>query len=92
MDWNIDLLKEGDKNEFEKFVHLYRESAENFAMKLVNDIYTAQDIVQESFAKFYVYRDKLDNNKSVKAYFFSIIHNKCVDYVRKRNKEVYKEF
>ena len=92
MEINVDLLVKGDTNEFEKFVHSYRVSAETFAMNIVHDNYLVQDIVQDSFAKLYVYRDKIDPDKSLKGYFFSIVRNLAVDHIRKSKKVMYKEF
>lgn len=92
MEINVELLKQGDNNEFDSFVHNYRLSAENFAMNIVHDNYLAQDIVQDSFAKLYVYRDRIDKNKSIKSYFFSIIRNKAIDHIRKSKREMFLEF
>ncbi|GKX32233.1 RNA polymerase subunit sigma-24 [Vallitalea longa] len=92
MEINIDLLIKGDTGEFEKFVHIYRVSAEIFAMNIVHDNYLVEDIVQDSFAKLYVYRDKINPDKSLKAYFFSIVKNLAIDNIRKSKKVMYKEF
>lgn len=92
MDEQLQLLKDGDESAFEEFVLRYRKEAVNFAVTILKDYYIAEDIVQDSFATFYVYRDRLKNYSTLKSYLFSIIHNKSVDYIRKNNKIVFKDY
>lgn len=82
MSINIQKIKNGDHEEFEYFVRLYKDAAFRFAVKLLADVDLAEDIVQDSFVKLYVYREKIDLHKSLKSYLFTIIHNKVVDYHR----------
>lgn len=89
---NIQLIKQGDGEEFERFVHSYRGVGENFAMNMVHDRGVAQEIVQDSFVKIYVNRDKIDEHLSLKSYFFTIIKHKVIDYMRKTKREVYHSF
>jgi len=92
VDEQLQLLKDGDESAFEEFVLRYRKEAVNFAVTILKDYYIAEDIVQDSFATFYVYRDRLKNYSTLKSYLFSIIHNKSVDYIRKNNKIVFKDY
>ncbi len=92
MDINIELIKQGDPDEFEKFVHRYRAMGENFAFNMVHDRDLAGEIVQDSFVKIYVYRDKINEKLSIKSYFFTIIKNKAIDYMRRTKREVYTSF
>lgn len=73
----------GDKESFEKLIIKYRDSGINFAKRYLNDSHLAEDILQESFAAIYVYRERYNPKFSFKAYLFSIIRNKCVDFIRK---------
>jgi RNA polymerase sigma-70 factor (ECF subfamily) len=77
----------GDQESFEKLIRKYRIPGLSFAKKHLADIQTAEDIVQESFADLYVYRDRYDSKFSFKTYLFCIIKNKCYSYLRK-NKEL----
>lgn len=92
MDINIQLIKQGDCEEFEKFVLNYRTKGESFALNMVHDKGLAQDIVQDSFVKIYVYRDKIDEGLSLKSYFFTIIKHKIIDHMRKTKREMYTSF
>ncbi len=53
-----------------------------FANKYVFDIDVAQDIVQEVFMKLYEKKDELIIHTSLKAFLFSAVRNKCIDYIR----------
>ena len=72
-----------DLESFEKIVLEYRENSINFAKRYINDAQICEDIAQEAFAAVYVNRDKYNPKMSFKTWLFSIIHNKCVDYIRK---------
>ncbi|MGN0144378.1 MAG: RNA polymerase sigma factor [Clostridium sp.] len=80
----MDLVKTGDIKAFEEIVLKYRESAIKFAIKIINDNFFAEDIVQESFALIYINRARYRNSYSFKTYLFTIVRNKCIDYLRKK--------
>ncbi|MBU5313765.1 RNA polymerase sigma factor [Tissierella carlieri] len=92
MDERLQLLKSGDENAFEEFVLKHRKEAVNFALSILKDYYAAEDVVQDSFAIFYVYRERLRDYSTLKSYLFSIIHNKSVDYIRDNNKNIYTDY
>lgn len=87
MNQDIKLMskfKNGDKESFEKLVLKYREAAVSFSLKYVKDYQIAEDIVQESFATVFVYKERYDIKYSFRTYLFTIIKNKSIDYLRKR--------
>jgi len=88
VDEQLELLKDGNEQSFEEFVNMHRNEATTFAVSILKDYHTAEDIVQDSFATFFVYRERLKSYSTSKAYLFSIIHNKAVDYIRKNNRNV----
>jgi RNA polymerase sigma-70 factor (ECF subfamily) len=96
MDRDKELMKrfcEGDKEAFEELIIKYRIQAEAFSKRYVHDSYIVEDIVQESFAYIYVYRDKYNSKYSFKTYLFTIIRNKSIDYIRKTSRiSLYEEF
>lgn len=92
VDEQLQLLKDGDESAFEEFIMRYRKEAVNYAHNILKDYYMAEDIVQDSFATFYVYRERLNNYSTVKSYLFSIIHHKSVDYIRKNNRIIYDDY
>jgi RNA polymerase sigma-70 factor (ECF subfamily) len=92
VDERLQLLKNGDENAFEEFVLKHRKEAVNFALSILKDYHAAEDVVQDSFAIFYVYRERLKDYSTLKSYLFSIIHNKSVDYIRDNNKNIYTDY
>jgi RNA polymerase sigma-70 factor (ECF subfamily) len=84
----LKLLKEGNQQAFEEFVIEYRKEAVNFAANILKDYHIAEDIVQDSFAFIYVYRERIREYSTLKSYLFSIIHNRAIDYIRKNNRNI----
>lgn len=85
----MDLIEgylSGDHQSFEKIVIEYRQDAERFAEKIILDAYLAEDIVQDAFVCLYVQRHKYKRKYSLKTYLYTIIKNKCVDYIRKQSR------
>ena len=88
MEDKLKLLKEGNQQAFEEFVIEYRKEAVNFAANILKDYHIAEDIVQDSFAFIYVYRERIREYSTLKSYLFSIIHNRAIDYIRKNNRNI----
>ncbi len=76
-----------DMESFEAIVLKYRENSINFARRYIKDLHICEDIAQEAFATVFVYKDRYNPDMSFKTWLFTIIHNKCVDYIRK-NREI----
>ena len=79
----MEKVKKGDKYSYEILVLKHRVSAIHFANSFLNDVHTAEDIVQESFAKVYINRMSYKFTYSFKTYLFTIIRNMCIDELRK---------
>ncbi len=79
----MEKVKNGDKRAYEEIVLKYRKNAVGFAYRFVKDSYLAEDIVQESFASIYIKRSSYKNKDSFKAFLYTVIRNRCIDYLRK---------
>lgn len=53
-----------------------------FANKYLNDIENSKDIVQEVFLNIWKKKIEFDNKKAVKAYMYSAVKNKSLDYLK----------
>lgn len=84
-------FQQGDRESFEKLILKHRANALSFAKKIIKDPHLAEDMVQESFANLYVYRDRYNPKYSFKSYLFTIVRNKCVDYIRKNNNILFQD-
>lgn len=77
-------FQDGDHESFEKLIVKYRLPAVAFARKYLTDLCLAEDVVQESFADLFVYRERYNRKFSFKTYLFSIIKHKCLTCRRQR--------
>lgn len=78
----IAKLKSGN---IEVFEMLYKEMQPRlfaFARKFTNDPDSARDLVQEVFIDLWDKIADLQINSSVRAYLFSMVHNKCLNQIR----------
>lgn len=80
----MELVKGGDRKAFESLVLRHRIAAIRFAQKYVRDEFLAEDIVQDSFAIIYIKRMDYMPKYSFKTFLYTIIRNKCIDYLRKQ--------
>ena len=54
-----------------------------FAKSLVYDTEEARDIVAESFIKLWAQQKQFSNMAHLQVYFYTVIKNACIDYLRK---------
>lgn len=60
----------------------HRQKAVRFAAGMVGDSFTAEDIVQEAFAKAWFRLDGYRPSASFKSWLYTIIRNRCIDHLR----------
>lgn len=58
----------------------------SYAQQYVGDADTAQDICQKVFIRLWERRADVDPGKSVKAYLFTAVKNRCLNYLRDHKK------
>ena len=75
-----------DKQLFEQLFREYFSSLCNFALGYVNDLDTAKEIAQEVFINLWDKKDSITSDKSVKAYLFTSVRNRCLNYIRDHKK------
>ena len=78
--------KNGDKSAYEALVIKHRANAVNFAYSFISDLYEAEDIVQECFARVYINRTEYKPLNTFKTYLFAVIRNRCIDRLRHNKK------
>jgi RNA polymerase sigma factor (sigma-70 family) len=80
-------FRQGERDAFEWLVRQYRQPAVGFAYHLTGDYHTAEDLAQDSFAYLLVYPERFDARASFKTYLFTILRNKSIDSLRKRQRQ-----
>ncbi len=82
-------MKEGKEYAFDFFFNYYYPGLCVYAQNLIfiaeED---AKDLVQDVFLKFWNNRNKITIHNSVRAYLFTSIKNKCLDYLKKAKKSL----
>ena len=74
------------EKEFNNCVNLYADNVYRFILKNLRHEEDAKDVVQASFEKMWINRDKVENERS-KSYLFTVAYHQMIDLIRK-NKRV----
>ncbi len=56
------------------------------ALKLLGSSAEAEDVVQESFLALWRRSERVDPERGLRAYLLAIVHNRCVDQIRRRQR------
>src|SRR5690606_20977917 len=85
-----DLLKRmaaGDQLAFGKLFHAWRDKLYFFLLRITDSPETAEDVVQETFAKLWANRERLDAVQNFGAYIYRMAENKIIDRMRRMARE-----
>lgn len=74
----------GDPHALEELVETYGDGLTQYAYLFVRDYFTAEDIMEESFAALIVKRKQLPDTLHFKAYLYKIVRNRCIDHLRSK--------
>ncbi|MEK4300748.1 sigma-70 family RNA polymerase sigma factor [Oceanobacillus sp. FSL W8-0428] len=66
---------------------LYFRDVYHFLLSLSRDHYTAEDLVQETFLRAYLYLE-FYHNENVKSWLFTVAYRTYIDYYRRHRKNV----
>jgi len=91
--------QKGDRNSFNKLVKNYYQKGFAVAFRYTYNSNDAEDLLQDAFLKAYKNIDSFDTNKDFGPWFFKILVNSCINFLRKKKikrtlfsfKEDYKE-
>jgi len=79
-------VKNGDRSAFCALYQKYYQSLFLFALKFVNEE-QAKDFVQDCFCELWRNRKKTEITTSVSAYLFTIVKNRCYNYLKNEQKK-----
>ena len=82
--------KAGDLEAFEYILFFYEKMIYNYCLRILKNSQNAKDITQETFIKVYTHRKKIDPEKNIKTWIFTIATNTAYDFLRskKRKREI----
>jgi RNA polymerase sigma-70 factor (ECF subfamily) len=74
----------GSQAAYSALVGRYASAAVNVAARLVNDRGLAEELAQEAFIRAFARLGTYDHERRFSSWFFQILHNVSVDYLRRR--------
>jgi len=74
-------IREGDKGQFESLFRSSYISLVRYAMTIIKDHNSAEEIVQELFFRLWQDREKLKIESSLNGYLYRSVHNRCLHYL-----------
>jgi len=77
----------GSQTAYSALVGRYASAAINVAARLVNDRALAEELAQEAFVRAFSRLATYDHERRFSSWFFQILHNVSVDYLRRRRVE-----
>lgn len=77
------LMKNNDEEFLKMLFKLYYSKLCSYAAVFVKSHDLAEEIVQETFIKFWENRKELHIEHSFRSYIFRSVHNNCINYLRK---------
>jgi RNA polymerase sigma-70 factor (ECF subfamily) len=86
MDLHLQVFKRVAENDVQAYEMLFKEYYHflcSFAYGHVKERHTAEEVVEEFFVDFWKNRHKLVITTSVRAYFITAIHNRCLNYLQR---------
>ncbi len=78
----IGLLIEGDEIAFEQVFKSYFKALHAYALTIVKDQETAEEIVQALFLRLWEKKENLDPQTNLKAYLYRSVYNDSLNYLK----------
>jgi len=76
-------LKAGDETAFDRVYHLYVSPVMGFCLGYLKDRELAKEAVQETFLRVWTNRMKIDADKPLQGYLFTIARNIALNFLKK---------
>ena len=83
----VRAIRESNGEAFRTLYYRYYEPLYRFVWHRIRSEEKSKDFLQEIFTRVWITRDRLDPERSVKAYFYRIANNIIIDYIRKSASE-----
>jgi len=75
-------VSEGDERAFNRLFHLFLPKLYPFIIKLTRSEDVTEDIIQDTFIKVWLSRDRLAEIENPGGWLYTLAANKCYDYLR----------
>ena len=82
----IEEIRAGSDTAFREVLDHHGPSISNYVRRMINRHVDAEDIVQDTFLRFWSTRDRYDASRSkLTTWLHRIAHNLCIDSIRRRH-------
>ena len=78
----VEAIQQSDQEAFKVLFNKYYKPLIRFSWYRTFSMETSRDLVQEIFFKIWLNRNKLDPNKSIKAYLYKSLTNTIINFTR----------
>ena len=69
---------------FLETISTLRPSLHRYCARMTGSVMDGEDVVQEALFEAYRKLDKFDESRPLKPWLFRIAHNRCIDFLRRR--------
>lgn len=81
----LQQIAQGDEAAFSTLFYAYLDILQTFIMKLTRSATDTEEVVQETFMRLWMGRDKLAEVRSLHAWIYTIAANECYKFLKKRS-------
>lgn len=81
----LDQIAQGDEAAFGLLFHAYLPTLQPFLLKLTHSLADTEEVLQETFVRLWMGRDKLTDVQNLNAWVFTVASNECYKYLRRKN-------
>jgi len=80
-------VKSSNFDAFETLFLRYHDLLYKYLWRQIQSEELSKDLMQETFIRLWMHRNKLDADKNIKAYLYKIAHNLIIEYTKKTKRE-----
>lgn len=80
----IEGIAEGNEKAFSMLFYTYLPKLYPYVLKFSKSPAGAQEIIQETFIRIWLYRDKISDIENLSSWLFKLASNECYSYLRKK--------
>ena len=87
-----EALDHGNQQAYAELLRLYRNPIYYMLLKMMNDPNDAEDLTMEAFGKAFKNLHQYTPDYAFSTWLFKIASNNCIDFIRKRKREIIMTF
>ena len=81
----LQQIAQGDERAFATLFYAYLTNLQPYIMKLTRSTEDTEEVIQETFMRLWMSRDKLSAVRTLHAWIYTIAANECYKYLKKKS-------